>query len=116
MNSDSDEYNSSWGDADFSGLDDPEALRQFLGNYDYLLETSDSDSSEGNYHLARERPMAESSRSRQRGPDRPRGQAKHDEGTSEGSSDRLREREQNKLGPEGDDAKGEDGASPTTLI
>jgi hypothetical protein len=39
----SDEDDSSWAGADFSGLDDPGALRRFIGIYDYLLDDGDSD-------------------------------------------------------------------------
>jgi hypothetical protein len=35
---DSEEDGDGWASADFSGLDDPGALRQLLGNSDYLLE------------------------------------------------------------------------------
>jgi hypothetical protein len=38
-----DEDDGSWAGADFSGLDDPGALRRFVGVYDYLLDGGDSD-------------------------------------------------------------------------
>jgi hypothetical protein len=34
----SNEDDSSWAGADFSGLDDPGALRRFIGTCDYLLD------------------------------------------------------------------------------
>jgi hypothetical protein len=39
----SDEDDSSWADADFSGLDDLGALQCFVGIYDNLLDNGDSD-------------------------------------------------------------------------
>jgi hypothetical protein len=39
----SDKDNSSWASADFSGLNDPRALRRFIDVYDYLLDNGDSD-------------------------------------------------------------------------
>jgi hypothetical protein len=56
-NADSCEHGGGWDDADFSGLNDPEALRRFLGNCDYLLEASDSDN--GDYDPTRECFMCE---------------------------------------------------------
>jgi hypothetical protein len=41
----SDEDDDSWTNADFSGLNDPGALRRFIGIYDYLLDGVDSDDS-----------------------------------------------------------------------
>jgi hypothetical protein len=41
----SDEDDGSWASADFSGLDDPGALRRFVGICDYLFDDSDSDDS-----------------------------------------------------------------------
>jgi hypothetical protein len=41
----SDEDNDSWAGADFSGLDDPGALRRFVGVCDYLLDGGDFDDS-----------------------------------------------------------------------
>jgi hypothetical protein len=40
---DSEEDDDSWADADFSGLNDPEALCLFLFSSNYLLEGFDSD-------------------------------------------------------------------------
>jgi hypothetical protein len=45
----SDEDDGSWAGADFSGLDDPKALRRFVGICDYLLDDGDSD--DGSYEL-----------------------------------------------------------------
>jgi hypothetical protein len=42
-NTDSYEHGGGWDNADFSWLNDPGALRRFLGNCDYLLEASDFD-------------------------------------------------------------------------
>jgi hypothetical protein len=39
----SDEDDSSWAGADFSGLNDLGALRHFIGVCDYLLDNGDSD-------------------------------------------------------------------------
>jgi hypothetical protein len=39
----SDEDNGSWAGADFFGLDDPRALRRFVGVCDYLLNGGNSD-------------------------------------------------------------------------
>jgi hypothetical protein len=39
----SDEDDNSWAGADFFGLNDPGALRRFIGVCDYLLDNSDSD-------------------------------------------------------------------------
>jgi hypothetical protein len=39
----SNEDDSCWLGADFSGLGDPGALRRFIGICDYLLDNSDSD-------------------------------------------------------------------------
>jgi hypothetical protein len=40
-----DEDDGSWAGADFSGLDDPGALRHFVDICDYLLDGGDSDDS-----------------------------------------------------------------------
>jgi hypothetical protein len=45
----SDEDDSNWASADFSGLDNPRALRHFVGIRDYLLDGGDSD--DGGYEL-----------------------------------------------------------------
>jgi hypothetical protein len=45
----SDEDDGSWASANFSRLDDPEALRRFLDVCDYLLNSGDSD--DGGYEL-----------------------------------------------------------------
>jgi hypothetical protein len=39
----SDEDDSSWAGVDFFGLNDPRALRRFIGVCDYLLDNGDSD-------------------------------------------------------------------------
>jgi hypothetical protein len=44
-----DEDDGSWADANFSGLNDPGALRHFIGICNYLLDGSDSD--DGGYEL-----------------------------------------------------------------
>jgi hypothetical protein len=44
-----DEDDSSWAGADFSGLDNPGALRHFVGICDFLLNGGDSD--DGGYEL-----------------------------------------------------------------
>jgi hypothetical protein len=49
---DSVEDNDGWAGADFSGLRNPEGLRQFIGAFDYLFECPDSD--EENYDPSRE--------------------------------------------------------------
>jgi hypothetical protein len=45
----SNEDDSNWAGADFSGLDDPGALRRFIGTCDYLFDDGDSD--DGSYEL-----------------------------------------------------------------
>jgi hypothetical protein len=45
----SNEDDDSWVGADFSGLNDPRALRRFVGVCDYLLDSGDSD--DGGYEL-----------------------------------------------------------------
>ena len=50
---DSSDENEAWPDVDFSGLNDPGALRQFLAASDYCFGYSDSDD-EGTYDPTRE--------------------------------------------------------------
>lgn len=42
-----DEDDGRWGDADFSRLNDPETLRDFIGVCDYLLDDAASDDDDG---------------------------------------------------------------------